>query len=106
MEDTSIRSRRGKAPPCRNTPILLSAIKYNLTCITLELPFSIRCGECNQRLNPLENTRKKRKTERQKTERRRCQQYWCSKYVDNITSVRDRLGAPDRPVRVRTVCQA
>jgi len=31
MEDTSIRSRRGKAPPCRNTPILLSAIKYNST---------------------------------------------------------------------------
>ena len=81
MEDTSIRSRRGKPPPCRNTPILLSAIKYNSTCITLELPFSIACGECNQRLNPLENTRKKRKTERQKLERRRCQQYWCSKYV-------------------------
>ena len=81
MEDRSIRSRRSKAPPCRNIPILLSDIKYNSTCLTLKVPYSLACGECNQSLNPLSNTRKKRKTERQKSERRRCQQYWASKYV-------------------------
>ena len=86
MADRSCRSRRGGPPLCRETPILLSDIKYNSTCITLQIPLDLACGECKKQLNPLENTRKKRKSERQKCERRRCEQYWCSKYGLNMSS--------------------
>ena len=85
MIGRSCRSRRGAPPPCRQIPILLSDIKYNSTCITLQVPFHLACGECKNQLNPLKNTRKKRKTERQKSERRRCDQYWCSKYGLNMS---------------------
>ena len=86
MVDRSCRSRRGGPLLCRETPILLSNVKYNSTCITLQIPLDLACGECKKQLNPLENTRKKRKCERQKSERRRCEQYWCSKYGLNMSS--------------------
>ena len=89
MVDRSCRSRRGGPPLCRETPILLSDVKYNSTCITLQIPLDLACGECKKQLNPLENTRKKRKSERQKSERRRCEQYWCSEYGLNMSSTEE-----------------
>ena len=76
------RSRRRKTtlPPHRDTPILLTDIRYDSTCIKLNLPESFACSECKNQLSVVQNTRKKRKTNRQKCDRRQCQQYWCSKY--------------------------
>ena len=46
------------AHPKRAIPILLSEIKYNSTCVSLNLPFSFSCSECASELDPLSNTRK------------------------------------------------
>ena len=58
------RSHRNKLSSRQGTPILLSDIKYNSTCITLKLPLSLACGNCRPQLDPLANKRKKQKTER------------------------------------------
>ena len=58
MVDRSCRSRRVAPPLCQETHISLSDIKYNSTCITLQIPLDLVCGECKKQLNPLENTRK------------------------------------------------
>ena len=50
MADRSCRSRCGAPPLCRETPILLSDIKYNSTCITLQVPLQLACGECKKQL--------------------------------------------------------
>ena len=80
------RSRRSsdrqyKSKP--NTPIALSSIKYDSTCISLELPYSLACSNCGPALDPLTITRKRsHKKERHKSERRRCQQYWSSSWTE------------------------
>ena len=52
------RSQRNKTSSRQVTPILLSDIKYNSTCITLKIPFSLACGNCLPQLDPLENKQK------------------------------------------------
>ena len=39
--------------------ILLSDIKYNLTCITLQMPLSLACENYQPELDPHSNMRKK-----------------------------------------------
>ena len=41
--------------------ILLSNIKYNSTCVTLKMPLSLACKNCESELDPHSNVRKKRK---------------------------------------------
>ena len=43
------------------TPILLSEVKSTSTCSTLGLPLMLACAECENDLNPLINSRKKKK---------------------------------------------
>ena len=59
MSKMIIRSHRNKPSSRQGTPILLSDIKHNSTCITLKLPLSLACGNCRPQLDPLENKRKK-----------------------------------------------
>ena len=56
------RSRRRKTtlPPIRDTPILLTDIRYDSTCIKLKIPFTLACSECKNQLTVVENTRKKK----------------------------------------------
>lgn len=62
--------------------ILVSDIKYDSTCVTLNLPLCLACDNCKPKLDVLSNKRKikNKKKERNKSERRRCLQYWLSKW--------------------------
>ena len=64
--------------------ILLSDIKYNSTCITLDLPFSLCCDSCSSTLEAqrglLKKSSHKLKRFRDLSERRRCQQPWSSEH--------------------------
>ena len=63
-------------------PILLSEIKFDSTCVTLGLPYSLGCGSCKTKLDPCIKTRKSKfMKERNKCERRRCQHYWDSSWT-------------------------
>ena len=53
------RSHRKKPSSRQGTPILLSDIKHNSTCITLKLPLSLAYVNCHPQLDPLEKKRKK-----------------------------------------------
>ena len=63
--------------------ILLSDIKYNSTCVTLKMPLSLACENCEPELDPHSNTRKKRKRNVDLDERNRCKQYWLSTWNDD-----------------------
>ena len=63
--------------------ILLSDIKYNSTCVTLNMPFSFACENCQPQLDLLSHTRQKRKREVDLDERNRCKQYWLSTWNDD-----------------------
>ena len=63
-------------------PILLSDIKFDSTCVTLCLPYSLGCGNCKTKLDPtIKNRKSKFVKERNKCERRRCQRYWDSSWT-------------------------
>lgn len=63
-------------------PIDLSQVRYNSTCISLNLPSSLSCPTCANDVCILSNKRKKRKTnERHKTVRNCCLQYWTNKWT-------------------------
>ena len=82
-----LRAKRKTNPPIRrSTPILLSEINSRSTCITLNIPYSIACRNCKPQLDPLQNTRKKRKTERQKSDDRQCERYWLTEYASKSNS--------------------
>ena len=52
-------------------------LKYDSTCVSLNLPFCLACGNCQPKLDPLAMKRKSKKCkERHKSFRRKCQQYW------------------------------
>ena len=87
MASSSSRTRRKtNAPIRRSTPIQLSEINSRSTCITLNIPYSIACRNCKTQLDPLQNTRKKRKTERQKSDDRQCERYWLTQYASKSNS--------------------
>ena len=52
--------------------ILLSDIKYNSTCVTLNMPFSLACENCQPELDPHSNMRQKQKRQIDLDERNRC----------------------------------
>ena len=52
MTSTS-RSRHRHVESKRNTPILLSSINHDSTCISLGLPYSLACSNCGPTLDPL-----------------------------------------------------
>ena len=82
-----LRAKRKTNPPIRRSnPILLSEINSRSTCITLNIPYSMACRDCKPQLDPLQNTRKKRKTERQKSDDRQCERYWLTKYASKSNS--------------------
>lgn len=64
MSKTMCRSYCNKPSSRQTTSNLLSDIKYNPTCITLKLPFSLSCGNCHPQLDSLVNKIKEMKTER------------------------------------------
>ena len=69
-------------PSKKRKPILLSEIKFDSTCVTLDIPFSLACGNCKTKLDPTINKRKSKFVkERNKCKRRRCQQYWDSSWT-------------------------
>ena len=77
-ESSSRRSRKKTKPN-----ILLSDIKYNSTCITLDLPFMLCCDEsCRPFLEAKSGMLKKSsrgpKRFRDLSDRRRCKQPWAS----------------------------
>ena len=58
-----------------NTPMLLSLIKYDSTCVSLKLHHSLVCLNCEPKLNPLSFKREQNmKKERHKSNRCKCQQ--------------------------------
>ena len=68
--------------------ILISDIKHDSTCISLSLPYSLMCANCDKKSDPLMNHRKTKNTakkERHKSARSRCQQYWQLKWSKNST---------------------
>ena len=73
---SSCSRRKTKTPIRQSTPILLGDIHSHSTCIALKTPYYIACRNCKPQLDPLQNTRKKRKTERQKRDNRQCEKYW------------------------------
>ena len=67
-----------------NVSMSISDIKYNSTCITLSLPVSLSCCNCQKDVDVLSFTRKKRKnSQRHLDPRRRCLQYWTNKWTQN-----------------------
>ena len=65
---------------------MLSDIKYDDTCITLQLPSQMACGICKPKLDPMTPTRRSNKKQRHLSDRRRCQQYWLPKWRNNSSS--------------------
>ena len=74
------RSSCGK-PLRRNTPILLSQIKHDSTCVTLKIPYTLACLICKSKLCLLTNSRAPRKKFRLIHRQNRCDQYWDEKWT-------------------------
>ena len=81
-------NRRTKTPLRRSTPLLLSDIHSLSTYITLKIPYSIAYSNYKPQLDPHQNKRTNRKTERQKSDRRQCERYWLSEYATKSTSTK------------------
>ena len=66
----------------RTAPIGLSSVRYDSTCVSLQLPHSLACSNCQPKLDPLSFNRKSNiKKERHKSKRRKCQQCWDSSWT-------------------------
>ena len=70
---TMLSHQKRAALSKNNNKTLLSK---NSTCVSLQLPLSLACQNCEKDLDPLSSTRRKKKNNGRKTSRRKCLQQW------------------------------
>ena len=70
----------------------LSDVRYNSTCITLQIPISLACLTCEPKLCiHTKKGRQQKASERLKAERNRCEQLWLTKWVSNKNSATSKI---------------
>ena len=90
QQSTMTTRSRSRTKPKKN--ILLSDIKFNSTCVSLELPFHLACDICKPKIEAASCLSKKSSKKNGKrfcdmTERKRCRQPWASKHATDSKTI-------------------
>ena len=81
---TTSRSRKGQ----KIKSIELTSVKFDSTCISLGLPFSMACSVCLPKMDiHTKNGRAQQKNHRNTSRQNRCRQMWFTKWRDSLTLI-------------------
>ena len=76
--------RKSRSTQLNRKPIELSDVRYNSTCITLQIPLSLACLTCEPKLCiHTKKGRQQKALERLKDDRNKCDQLWLTKVATN-----------------------
>ena len=82
--ETMLQRRKSWSRYLRRKPIDLSEVCYNSTCITLNLPLSLACLQCEPKMCiHTKAGRQQKALERLKDDRNKCDQLWLTKVATN-----------------------